>query len=265
MDWIGFIVKSDTAHTLDSPSLISLYQIIHKPIDQNNAYILQIEAWRQDCLKNQRVLPGGIMGAGSKITPRNRTVSDIARSVSSGPHKCRILMRLTDYFKPASILELGTALGISSAYLAISKHVSHVSTMEGSTALYELAKEFCSGLNHKIELINTSFEDGLAQLSALNKKFDFIYIDGDHSYESTLAYFEWSKRALNPNGIIVIDDIYWSSDMKAAWKEIRESPDYNLTVDFFYAGLVTNSDKLGEPIHAMLNPFWFKWKLGFLR
>lgn len=38
------------------------------------------------------------------------------------------------------------------------------------------------------------------------KKIDLIFIDGDHSYESTKKDFKNAMRLLNPNGMIILHD-----------------------------------------------------------
>jgi hypothetical protein len=45
-------------------------------------------------------------------------------------------------------------------------------------------------------------------------RFDFIYVDGDHSYDGTLSDIQHAWLFIKPNGIIIIDDFnpninYW--------------------------------------------------------
>ena len=58
-------------------------------------------------------------GAGSKVNKSNkRKIKDITKNTVKAPKYGQLLFRLVNYFKPESILELGTSLGISTLYLA---------------------------------------------------------------------------------------------------------------------------------------------------
>jgi predicted O-methyltransferase YrrM len=45
-----------------------------------------------------------------------------------------------------------------------------------------------------------------------NVKFDFIYIDGDHSYEQVLRDLNNSFKVLKVGGCILVDDYAWIKD-----------------------------------------------------
>ena len=42
------------------------------------------------------------------------------------------------------------------------------------------------------------------------EKLDWIYVDGDHSYQGCLTDLENSLKVVNPGGMIMGDDYYWS-------------------------------------------------------
>ena len=65
-----------------------------------------------------------------------------------------------------------------------------------------------------------------------------VYFDANHRYEPTLRYFETCLRKAGEHTVFVFDDIYWSAEMKQAWKEISTDPRVSLSVDFFHIGLV---------------------------
>ncbi len=47
---------------------------------------------------------------------------------------------------------------------------------------------------------------------------------------------------LNPGGVIVFDDIYWSDGMNQAWKELCQWPSFSVTVDLRGKGLCILGD-----------------------
>src|SRR5260221_14780135 len=59
------------------------------------------------------------MGAGSAWkAPRQRSVGDITRYAAKPARLGQLLYRIARYYRPARVVELGTSLGFSTAYLA---------------------------------------------------------------------------------------------------------------------------------------------------
>ena len=86
--------------------------------------------------------------------------------------------------------------------------------------------------------IKGNFNDTLEKTLTREKAFDFIYIDGNHTYEATLKYFNLCLPKLSKNGVIIIDDIYWSKEMTKAWSVIKLKNDVTITIDIFKLGIV---------------------------
>ncbi len=86
-------------------------------------------------LQDQRILNVHDLGAGSKKkTHSKKTICEIARDVVSDQKFGRLLFRLANFYRAHVIMELGSSLGISTAYLASADAASQVVTMEGSPA-----------------------------------------------------------------------------------------------------------------------------------
>ena len=75
------------------------------------------------------------------------------------------------------------------------------------------------------------------QLSKL-KRVDFAFIDGNHSYDATIDYFNNIINYTDKNSVLVLDDIYWSREMTKAWEEIKKNPNVSSTIDLYYLGIV---------------------------
>jgi predicted O-methyltransferase YrrM len=136
-------------------------------------------------------------------------------------------------------VELGTSLGITTCYMAKGNEKATVYTCEGSAAIAAIAKSSFAGQQAKnIELAEGDFARTLQPL--LNKigKIDFAFVDGNHRKEPTIEYFNKLLNHSTPSTILIFDDIHWSADMEAAWKEIQGHPAVTLTIDLFFIGLV---------------------------
>ena len=67
---------------------------------------------------------------------------------------------------------------------------------------------------------------------------DFAFIDANHTYESTLSYFNAIKSKLSDNAIVIIDDIYWSREMAKVWKDITFYIDEGACIDIYKCGII---------------------------
>ena len=90
-----------------------------------------------------------------------------------------------------------------------------------------------------IQLIRGNFDKTLPKLlHSSGKKYDLIYIDGNHTYEATVRYFTLLLPFTHERTLIIFDDIHWSKGMEQAWYEISIHPSVTLTIDLFFVGLV---------------------------
>jgi predicted O-methyltransferase YrrM len=185
-------------------------------------------------------------GAGSQS--RSRTIADIARSALKRPRHARALAALSDHIGAKHILELGTCLGITSAYLA--PHVETVTTIEGNSVLVQRAQKIWSRLGLlNIQCIVGAFDEVVPTLPV--QEYDLIFIDGNHRGEALIRYVNALAPRLSAKGIIVCDDIHWSTDMEAAWNALRQENRWTLKVDFYEWGLLTANSDLAREFHSI--------------
>ena len=169
-----------------------------------------------------------------------RTVKQIARKSSTEPRYGGVIQKIIDAFKVERILELGTSVGVGTMFLARTNAKVEVTTVEGCPETCKLAKsEFAKRKIANVNFINDDF-DHLFDSQALNgQKFDLSLIDGNHTCEATLRYFNHIvNNHCGQKSIIVIDDINWSRDMYRAWKEISAKMQDSLRLNLFRMGII---------------------------
>lgn len=223
-------------HSLHSPFLFDFYVKVVK----NKALfkVELIEKYRSSLLQNKSVIEIEELGALSK----NHSVLQIKNKAStsiSSYLQSYFMGALVNYFKPTVLLEIGTSFGVSTAYLSNYSHNSKIVTLEGVKSIASVAQDFFKRVPfNNIELILGDFEQTL--LPAIEKlpSLDFIFFDGNHQYLPTIQYFERCLKHKNENSVFVFHDIYWSYEMKRAWKTIMANAEVTLSIDLFYFGIV---------------------------
>ncbi|PSR57205.1 SAM-dependent methyltransferase [Adhaeribacter arboris] len=237
--YILHFIKSTRLHGIHSPFVFDFY---NRVIIHTGTYRIfpVIEKIRQDLFKSNKLIQIIDFGAGSQIrnTP-TKTISHIARTAANPPHTAQLLFRLINFQQPATILEIGTNLGITTSYLAAAKKKARVYTLEGCLDLVQQAQSLFKKLKLKnIEVLTGNFDDTLPALLTTINTLDFVLFDGNHRYEPTLRYFEWCRVKATETSIFVFDDIYWSKEMQQAWRQICAHPEVMISIDLFYLGLV---------------------------
>ncbi len=200
---------------------------------------LEVEQLRKKLLKDDTFLPVVELGAGSRAGTGSKKVSAIAATALKNKKLAQVLYRLARHYQPARIVELGTSLGTTTAYLALAHPDAEVVTIEGNPSVRNKALEGFEALGLKnIRSLEGNFDDVLPPVLQQLETVDLGFIDGNHRYDPTIRYFEWLLKKTNTDSILVFDDIHWSPEMEAAWKYIQQHPSVQYTIDIFFLGFV---------------------------
>ena len=226
-------------HGVHSPFVFDFIKNVLRDKKQYD-YYTAIEGQRKKLKANNTLIEVEDFGAGSSVIKSNqRIVKDIANS-SLKPRKfAQLLFRMVQYYQPATIIELGTSFGITSAYLSAGNQNAQLYTCEGATNIAAIAQQNFDALQIKnIELVNGDFAKTLPSLFNKISPVDFAFVDGNHRKAPTLQYFKQLLTHSKPTTILVFDDIHWSAEMEAAWGNIQQNAMVTLTIDLFFIGLV---------------------------
>jgi len=234
--YLNYLIKGKTKFYLHSPFV---YDLMTNVIQDNRTYYAydEIRYLRTQLKKSKQIISVEDFGAGSKKMNRKRKIKDIARLASISDKKGRLLFNLIKYYECKNILELGTSIGLGTAYLAKANLNAKVTTIEGCKNTAAIAKTNFETLNiNNINQITAVFEQGISEV--VNETFDFIYFDGNHKKEPTLKYFEQLLATANETSIFVFDDINWSNGMWQAWQQIIKHTAVTVSIDLFFVGIV---------------------------
>jgi predicted O-methyltransferase YrrM len=234
--YIKYLLRAKNEHAFHSPFVFDFAtKVLYTKKDFYAFEVL--EKWRQQLQNNHSIIEIEELGAKQK-GHYEKKIADIAQQAVLPKKYAQLLFKCIDYFQPQSVLELGTNLGLTTAYLAMANSNVKITSIEGNLSLSQLANSEHKKLNiQNIEIINALFDDILPDLNT-KQTFDFIFIDGNHTKAATLHYFNILKNKAKQNSIIVFDDIYWSKGMTEAWDIIKKDVAIGITIDLYKFGMV---------------------------
>lgn len=264
-NFLKFYFRATTLYNVHSPFVYEFVDFIFRN-KLNEDFEKQIKIERNALDNSSQEIEVLDLGAGSKSTKISKTdkVSRIAKTAVSGKLKSLWLHNICAYFKPDFLIEMGTSLGISTAHLA--QNASKVTSLEGNPAIASQAQKVFKNLELKnIEIVTGNFDETLLECLEKNELPDMVYLDGNHTYDATLRYFNQLNSSRNEHEMVLIfDDIYWSDGMMQAWEEIKKHPDISLSIDIYYFGLIFFKTNTVAPKHyTLVLSNWKLWHIGF--
>ena len=235
IDILYFTFYAKGIDQIDSPYLVRFFQevIASNTAPERKSYI---ESVRRKYIISKSSPIKRQFGAGSKsIYAYPYTLRNISLTSVSSPFKCQRLYRVACFLESKNILELGSSLGISAAYLGSASHCQNLISVDANEELIHLARDHFQ--KDPIKFVCQTFEETLVGYIHNQQVFDLIYLDGDHSYGPTMRHFNLCKEILSEKGVLIIDDIYWSSEMKQCWDLCRKDDSFQIKIDMFYFGI----------------------------
>lgn len=237
--YLKFLWHSKNEHAVHSPFVFHLITKCFYDKKPKPEYEV-LKNYRKSLLENKNTIEVTDFGTGSKVFKSNtRQINKIAKTAGISPKRAELLFRITNYFQPTTILEIGTSLGLATSALALGNPKTKIITLEGCPNTMAMAKNQLQLYNIKnVECITTEFNDYLQICNLQSATCNLIYFDGNHSKKATLEYFELLLPTITNDSVWIFDDIHWSPQMEEAWEIIKIHPKVNVTIDTFQWGLV---------------------------
>jgi predicted O-methyltransferase YrrM len=173
------------------------------------------------------------------------TFNDIVRILEYVPHmppECgKLIYEFVIHEKPERILELGFAHGTSSCYIAAALQengggelltIDHERAKQRDPNIFSLLEQtglgayvtpvFCkrSYTWELMKLIESHTDDGVT-----TPVFDFVFIDGGHTWDSDGFSFLLADRLLKPGGWVLFDDVNWKPSFMEGEDWLNEMPE----------------------------------------
>ena len=237
--YLKFLYNSKNEHGVHSPFVFDLVTKCFYDKKKYQEY-QSLSEYRKFLLKSKTTIEVTDFGAGSRVFKSNkRQISKIAKTAGISPKRSEMLFRITKYFQPDTILEIGTSLGLATSALSLGNSNAKITSLEGCPKTSEVAITLLQKFgffNARVETTEFSSYLKTQQLTTDNRQL--IYFDGNHSKKATLEYFELLLPTITNETVWIFDDIHWSSDMEEAWETIKNHPKVTVTIDTFQWGIV---------------------------
>lgn len=234
--YLNYFLKSKKRHGIHSPFVYEFMdKCLSTKIDKKDLKTIQSFA---QALKNDReILSITDFGAGSKKMGSERKVSQIFKNSTSGSKYGAFLYKISNYYKPKNILELGTSLGVGTLHLHLGNKDAKIDSVEGCLSTYSFAKNNFKkySKSENVHFYNSKFEDFLTQVKG---EYDLIFIDGDHQKSSLFKLLKQLKNHIHDNTFLILDDIRWSKDMLDAWIELSQQEEFHVSMEFLRMGIL---------------------------
>lgn len=235
--YVSYLVSSKKGILAHSPFVFDLANNVLYPKKglKPFEYAIDVFGFKKKLARNHSIIDKSDFGTG---TSKRIKTSALAKSSSVRSTYGKLLTRLVHFQKPENILELGTCLGVSSMYMFNGLSSGNLTSVEGCSETHKartkVFKENGIKTSNKAEFVNHKFDDFFRERE---EAFDFVFIDGNHTYAATKRYFNKLWKKLPENGVIILDDIHWSEEMERAWGEIILENQHLISIDLFQFGL----------------------------
>jgi predicted O-methyltransferase YrrM len=153
---------------------------------------------------------------------------------SSFARKGRLLRAAVRHVRARKVLELGTAYGMGTLFLASAVGAGGVvTTVELGQPMARLAKE--SLLRHfpdRVHPLEGRSHELVDQVAAIAGDYDVFFHDAEHSHEAYVNDFAAYESLLAPGAVVIYDDIRWQGawqvdadpDTYGGWLELTKHP-----------------------------------------
>ncbi len=241
--YLHYLMTRKGKHQVHSPFVYDFITnaLIQSSIETDDDFKL-MERARKRNFTNKNVIETVDFGAASgrkKFTTYRIATHKLAKRRSNPSFINHFLYKVVKHYKPETMIELGTSVGLGSMALALGNPSAKLITLEGCASVASVAESNLNkfNLNH-IELVIGSFENSLQTVLDQLDQVDLVFFDGNHRKKPTLAYFRQCLAKAHENSIFIFDDIHWSEEMEMAWEQIKKHEKVALTMDFYHLGLV---------------------------
>jgi predicted O-methyltransferase YrrM len=243
--WINHLLKGKSKYYIHSPFVYDFcIQVLNNKIDKE--VLRKINAIKFYYKSRNKKLTLQELGAGKSGTYTCDLYTYLKRTAITNRYGS-ILHRLVEHYQIQEIIETGTGLAISSAWLATAGNCPLVHSIEGNASLVQEAIE----MTQHFKFNNINIHHGLVgnilpTLAQRIKEKTLIFLDAHHSGDATERYVDILLPHILEDTILVLDDINYSKSMHAAWKKLTLNERVSLSINLYRIGVIFFKPELSK-------------------
>lgn len=157
----------------------------------------------------------------------------------------RLFFRLTNFFRPDDILEIGSSWGISSLYLRLAERSARLTIVEPNAEIGSFAEQLFAEAGEQAEFVREPHAIALPDYLAGEHEGFYIVVN-----RLPKAQYRALPRLLDPAldkpSILIIDGIRRNSAVKEWWELLLKDERVRVTVDMKNVGFVCCNPKLNK-------------------
>lgn len=169
----------------------------------------------------------------------------LVRREAIRPKQGALLFRLTNYFRPKRVLQIGTATGISTLYLTA--YASDV-TCVALESLPERAEATCAtfdcAVRRPADLRVGEYKETLPIALADLQQPDFVFVDGATGLPDAEELFAACLQRAGDATVFVFRGIHANCRTRAFWKQVCRHNRVTVSVDLHSMGIALLNPKL---------------------
>ncbi|MHC4126559.1 MAG: O-methyltransferase [Planctomycetota bacterium] len=169
-----------------------------------------------------------VLHATDRRHAEDQTVDERCVAVSLPEKDGRVLYQLAQHLRARHVIEIGTAFGVGTRYLAagMQRHGDPVGlwTIEPDTVRQRIACHALGDFASFVKPCPGMAEDRMPDVTAQCREVDLVFIDALHTFDATWGYYELIRRLTRGRSFCVIHDVNSSWETARVWKKIVAQP-----------------------------------------
>ncbi|MDF9830096.1 class I SAM-dependent methyltransferase [Parabacteroides sp. PF5-6] len=171
-----------------------------------------------------------------RLQQSDRTTARRVAKEAISVRKGALLFRLTNHFKPQTILQVGTSLGLSTLYLSSYAAGLACASIEEDAAIAQ--RVYREAARTPIECYTGDVRQQLGDYLQKGKTLDFIFLNGRDKGIDLLETFTTCLPHTADHTVVVVDGIRRNKTARKAWQQIITHPEVTVSLEQFTLGIV---------------------------